>query len=186
MKKLLALSSLLLGLSVSAFGANFIAGNITIGAIGSTVVVNQGANTVTFNPAAPANNAQVTFVNGDYSALSVGSSVVYSNFNYNGNPTNQLIWTHANATFTLTNFTLINEPGTGVYLEGTGIATLDGFDPTPGFWSFSASQAAPNSVFTFSSTNISPIPGVPDSGTTALLLGVGLMGLGVAARRMKR
>ena len=189
MKKLLSLAGLLAAFSVSAF-ADPIVGNMSIGVLGTTVTVNQTTNTVSFTPAAPSDNAIVTNALGDYAGLlALGSAVSYSNFNYNvpiNTATNQLIWTHANATFTLTSFTLIDEPGTGVTLEGTGTATLVGFDPTPGFWSFSASQASSQSIFTFQSTNISPIPGVPDSGTTALLLGVGLMGLGFAARRMKR
>lgn len=187
MKKLLSLAGLLAAFGVAAY-ADPIAGNITIGAtFGTTVVVNQGANSVTFSPSGPG-NAVVTFVSGDYASVILGpSSVDYSDFTYAPGPTSQLLWVIPGvADFLLTNFTLVDEPGTGVYLEGTGTATLTGFDPTPGFWSFSASQASSTSVFTFSSTNISPIPGVPDSGTTALLLGVGLMGLGFAARRMKR
>lgn len=186
MNKLLKLAGLLAAFSVAAYAAP-IAGNITIGALGSTVVINQAANTVSFVPASPAINSIVTYVDGDYTSIPLVTPVVYENFSYALGPTGQLIWTIAGiADFTLTSFNLVSEPGTGVYLEGTGLATLTGFDPTPGFWSFSASQASPTSVFTFSSTNISPIPGVPDSGTTALLLGVGLMGLGFAARRMKR
>ncbi len=189
MKKLLSLAGLMAAFATATF-ADPIVGNMSIGVLGTTVTVNQGTNTVSFSPVAPNNNAIVTNALGDYAGLLPLASVVsYSDFSYNmpiNTATFQLIWTHANATFTLTSFTLIDEPGTGVSLEGTGIATLVGFDPTPGFWSFSASQASSQSIFTFQSTNISPIPGVPDSGTTALLLGVGLMGLGFAARRMKR
>ncbi len=90
------------------------------------------------------------------------------------------------AGFTLTNYTTIDETvGGGVTLQGTGTATLTGFDPTPGFWSFSADRASNTALFSFSSTNISPIPGVPDSGATAAMLGAALVGLGLISRRRR-
>jgi len=63
-------------------------------------------------------------------------------------------------------------------IEGTGIITGNGFDPTPGVWSFSQ-QAGRGTVLTFSGTTSA----VPDGGMTLALLGAGLMGL--AAFRAK-
>lgn len=67
-------------------------------------------------------------------------------------------------------------------LEGQGVAYETGYDPTPGIWSITDTGRGPTVTFGFSAT-------VPDTGATALLVGLGLAGIAVgmlAQRRLAR
>jgi|SRR5579872_2044316 len=75
---------------------------------------------------------------------------------------------------------------TGLLLSGLGTAHITGPGlqelDTTGSWTFSA-QTLGLATFTFSSTTTVPNQSVPDSGSTALLLGGTLLGLGFVARK---
>jgi hypothetical protein len=71
--------------------------------------------------------------------------------------------------------------GSGI-LKIVGPTALTSYAPTLGAWTFTANSLG--STFSFSSSNAAA--GVPDGGTTALLLGAGLTGLAVISRRQKR
>lgn len=75
---------------------------------------------------------------------------------------------------------------TGLLLSGLGTAYISGPGleklATPGLWNFSA-QTQGLSTFTFSSTTTVPPPGVPDGGTSVMLLGASLLGLGLIRRK---
>jgi hypothetical protein len=67
-------------------------------------------------------------------------------------------------------------------LEGQGVAYETGYDPTPGSWSITDTGRSATVTFGFSAT-------VPDAGATALLVGLGLVGIAaglVAERRLVR
>lgn len=76
---------------------------------------------------------------------------------------------------------------TGLLLSGLGTARISGPGleklDTPGLWNFSA-QTQGLSTFTFSSTTTVPPPGVPDGGTSVVLLGGSLLGLGLIRRKL--
>jgi len=65
-------------------------------------------------------------------------------------------------------------------INGTGIFRATGFDPTPGIWAFSGQNAG--GVFSFSASQAARVP----ESTTLLILGTGLVGLGLSARRIGR
>jgi hypothetical protein len=70
-------------------------------------------------------------------------------------------------------------PGT-INIEGTGIATLTGYDPTPGQFSFTTQNGVLNNV-TFSSTVVA----VPEPASLGLF-GVGMLGLGLLRRSRRK
>jgi hypothetical protein len=195
MKKLLTLAA-----TVSAFaflpfaGAVPIQGSIHIDAdAGSTIAIDQAANTVTFTPTGTStqSNAQVSASSGSYAGLN-GTAVTYFDFKYDpltvtgGGPVWQLTLTPTTK-FVLTSINnIVEDPVSGnIILGGAGLAFMAGFDAagTGGSWSFSSSGPTSGSgataVFSFSSTTA-----VPDGGTTALLIGAALLGLGVIRRRI--
>jgi hypothetical protein len=89
-------------------------------------------------------------------------------------------------TFSLNQLTLVEQLGDDTLeLRGLGILTLPGFDPTAGSWLFTANQAGVPLTFSWSSSNAA-IAQVPEGGTTAALLGLSLLAIGVAARRTRK
>lgn len=201
MNKLLKLAGLFTAFSTAALAAPSIVGQIDISTVGHTVTVagNSTSGTVTFvNTGGPlTHNANITGLYGDYltsGVLSFSDAIVYSSpFSYSLGSVSGAeyapLWktlTVGNASFELSKITSIIYSPTLFQLKGEGIASLKNFEDTAGTWSFVLTRDTPDAKFSFTGTNTVPIPGVPDSGTTALLLGVGLMGLGFAARRMKR
>ncbi len=182
----LAGTVLALALSSSALAVTIV-GQIHVNSLGGTAAVDTSANTVMFTPVAPANNSGVAFTTGDWTNVALSSPVSYANFTYQPLSVNAIggwapntVWRiDANSYFTLTSITLINE-GAGLVLEGLGVAYHDSFQPTPGFWSFSAD--ASGAQFAFSSTAVVPVPNVPEGGVTAALLGFSMLSLGFMRR----
>ncbi len=72
--------------------------------------------------------------------------------------------------------------GPSLNLAGAGILSGPGYDNTPGTWSFSTTGSGgdTHTVFGFVAGNSS----VPDGGTTVLLLGAALSGLGLLRRKL--
>lgn len=155
---------------------------IGIGADNSFVTVDTTANTITFTDidADVSNgNSQVTLATGDFLGLQ-GQDVAYADFSYDPLGVTNPLWTLISgvASFDILAITSVTETSTGVILNGTGQITLNG-DMTSGTWSFSADATAPG-IFNFSSTNIN----VPDGGATAMLLGLGVLGMAGLRRKL--
>jgi len=87
--------------------------------------------------------------------------------------------------FELTSITLVDRfAGGGNYflsVAGSGMASITGFEDAAGTWSLTTQSGTGATTLSFSSTT-----SVPDSGATAALLGLGLIGLGAASRRFKK
>ena len=153
---------------------------------GAGVVVTPGALTQIL----PADNAIVSFgTSGSFAGL-FGDLASFENVTF-APATPGLLWTVNTGTelysFTISTFTTVSQNGTFVNLSGTGVATEVGTitaTPTGGTWSITDTSTG-GATFTFgSSANVS---NTPDSGTTALLIALGLAGIGLgifAQRRM--
>lgn len=63
--------------------------------------------------------------------------------------------------------------------QGNGIAHITGFDATPGTWIISGNSGGANLTFSASTA-------VPDGGMTAVLVGLGLVGMSFFANRQQR
>lgn len=155
--------------------------SIDITANGSHVVINMQNNTVDFvddYPLVPG-NARVSNATGDLAGF-VFQSVMYNNFSYDPLTVENPIWslTTGLASFDLLSINSIVESSAGLILTGSGVLHASGFDSTPGDWSFSANST--RTYFTFS--NQTTANAVPDGGSTVLLLGVAIIGLGILSR----
>lgn len=168
-----------------------ITGQITLSADSSSVAINFAANTVTFAPSSPALNAKVDTVNGNMTGLApVGTLLTYKNFQYDPLVVINPIWlTTTGLSFTLTSISSVTENVAfgGLLLFGSGIisSTNPAFDPTPGNWSFNASESD-NATFSWGSTASVAPSRVPDGGASAILLGVSLLGLVGASRKFRK
>jgi hypothetical protein len=67
-----------------------------------------------------------------------------------------------------------------IQLIGEGVASIDGFEDTPGSWIFQANQSGGSFSFA-SSAEVTP---VPDGGVTLMLLGGALSALAVVRRKI--
>lgn len=90
-------------------------------------------------------------------------------------------WNVGGFTFDLIGSTLVTQTATGIIVTGTGTLSGNGYEATYGNWSFSTQDTSANGKFSFSASSAV----VPDGGTTALLLGAGLMTLAGVARARK-
>jgi hypothetical protein len=90
------------------------------------------------------------------------------------------LWSVAGFTFDLLTSTVLVHNGTTLSIEGTGIVSGNGFDPTAMTWAFT-SQNKGGSTFSFSATGAT----VPDGGSAVALLGLALTGLEVVRRKLR-
>ena len=84
-----------------------------------------------------------------------------------------------NFSFDLSAVNIVLQAGNHLSLSGTGLFHLTGFTDTPGDFFFNANQAG--STFSFSASQ-DTLGSVPEPGSM-MLLGTGLIGLAVSARR---
>ena len=127
----------------------------------------------------------VTDGTGDF-APAVGFNAVFNHLDFN--PANTPItpfWT-VNAGATMYSFDLLGvnldfQDADQLSLSGNGILMANGFDDTPGSWTFTGQEGS--IFFTFSSISIAEQIAEP---TTVLLFGLGILGLAVAARKRVR
>lgn len=127
-----------------------------------------------------------------------GSSVTWSAFSWDATfvPVSPL-WTFFNAgtgytyTFALNSVGVVTQNNTFLNLLGAGTLSITGagspYTPTAGVWSFTISNPTggdhANFAFTFANSQTAA-GGVPDGGTTILLLGAALSGLGLIRRKL--
>jgi hypothetical protein len=92
------------------------------------------------------------------------------------------LWSVAGFTFDLLSSTVVTHTSGFLSIEGAGIVSGNGFDPTAMTWSFT-SQNKGGSTFSFSGTGATV---VPDGGSALALLGVALVGIELLRRKLRR
>jgi PEP-CTERM motif len=125
--------------------------------------------------------ATVTATAGDF-VPAAGAAATFSHLNFAPpNTPIEPLWTVAvgatTYSFDLSGLNVDLQTAAVLNLSGDGTLMATGFDNTAGEWTFSGQEG--NVFFTFSAITSVPIP---EPGT-ALLLGLGLVGLGVERRR---
>jgi hypothetical protein len=133
-------------------------------------------------------NAQVTLASGDFSSVALGSAVTLAT-PWVFTAATPSLWSVGGFTFDLNAGSLVGpSPRSSTFLNvsGTGTIKSGSFDPTPGVWTFTSTDASgtPQTSFTFT-TDTSANP-TPDGGTTIILLGLALTGLEGARRILRR
>jgi hypothetical protein len=94
-------------------------------------------------------------------------------------------WTSGAVTFDLTSSAVTFNNGAFLAVAGTGILRAAGFDDTFGTFNFTTQEPnTGNSTFSFSASGEANAR-VPEGGSTAAFLGLGLIALGALARRVK-
>ncbi len=125
----------------------------------------------------------VTTATGDFGPA-LGSNATFNQLDFNpaNTPVTPLWSVVAGAitySFDLLDVSLDFQDADQINLSGTGIVMANGFDDTPGAWTFSGQQG--NIFFTFSSITIAENVAEP---STILLLGIGFLGLALMRKRV--
>jgi len=95
------------------------------------------------------------------------------------------LWTVGGFTFELTNSSIDLQTNKFLNISGTGFVSGNGFDRTPGTWSFTSNQSngGTSRLFSFAA-NTTAVP-APDSGSTVALLGVALFTVGALRAKFR-
>lgn len=142
-------------------------------------------------------DGKVTSVEGNYPSTLLGSTVTYKPFTVAaGNQLITSLWSVADAStgfsysFDLNSIISVFQTSANLFITGEGKLWSSNPDLTAasGLWTYginSADGTPTNGVFSFQSNNVAA-KGVPDGASTAMLLGVGLMGAVGIGRRFKK
>ena len=149
----------------------------------------------TFNGTGAADATEITFVSvvtksgatGDYSGVAAGTSVTFKTISFGAPGTLGALaiddlWSISAGAFTfdLIRITVNSTVGSSRVIEGWGTAQTTGAGADHSAF-FSLSTSNTGTSITFSS-----VTEVPDSGTTTALLGLSMLGLAGAARRLRK
>jgi hypothetical protein len=161
------------------------------------------SGTVTLNSASLASASAANHFNGvtvggmpnDSYAGTFGDVVMWNAFTWPGGSASPL-WTFTDATttdtysFALSTDSIVTQTATFLNLLGTGTLSITGpgsFSPTAGIWSFTISNptggAHEDFNFTFANSQTST-GGVPDGGSTVMLLGAALSALALFRKNL--
>ncbi len=159
------------------FTSNTVAGNIYLFGDGGSVALNVNATTFSVS-GITGSNSGTGFTPGPYSQGAAGNEDGFGSFNLTINSFDG--FTHSSD---LISFTLTNTSGTWASDADVIIANASGFDAAAHIFVTTSPANASNSALAtgFAAEGPQP-PGVPDGGTTVMLLGAALGGLGMARR----
>jgi len=124
-------------------------------------------------------NPFVASVGGDFDTyINPGDlATLTSPWNFNSGAVPAL-WAVGGFTFDLVSSAITSQTDTGVTVDGYGYASGNGFSASLGSWHFTTQNPSAGGVFSFSAAT-----GVPDGGSTLILLGSAILGLAVVIRR---
>jgi hypothetical protein len=114
---------------------------------------------------------------GSYAPVPAGTPVTFTPFSLTAAGVTPL-WTFTSGgltySFDATSIAIVDQSNGFLDLSGNGMASITGFTSTPGTWSITDTAVGNERTFAFGEETNIDSPTVPDSGMTALLLGLGL------------
>jgi len=125
---------------------------------------------------------------GIFAAIAPGTQATMGTpYIFNPSTSTPALWFVGGFTFDLSSSTLVTQNAAELTIEGTGIVSGNGFTPTNMSWMFTTqnSSGTDQAMFSFSA-NSNAVGAVPDSGAAISLLGIGLMGLELARRKLAK
>ncbi len=161
---------LILATAVTAAPIN---GNITFG--GSVQFDTNNVNTA--NAVTSWFNTHVESADGDFSSIAVNAPVAFAApWTFDPSTPTPSLWSVGGFKFDLFTSTIVFQGNGFLSISGTGVisSTNPAFDPTPGYWAFSAQSPSAGGTFSFSAAEEAVVP--EPSTVTALLVGSMIFG----------
>ncbi len=160
------------------------AGGVTL----NTASAGTATEVLSFTGANGTGDPYVISDSGSFSGILPLSSVAFaSDWKFDSGPVSDF-WSVGGFTFNLASSSIVFQGGNpaGVLVDGTGTVSGNGLDDSTISWSFSTQDPGAvgvddDVVFSFSAAAGTS---VPDGGTTAMLLGLGILGLGMLKKQM--
>ncbi len=191
MKSLIKLTSVAaLAVAMLAGATSLLAGPIN-GSITFNGTVKLSPNSIATATMAFSPTTKVASVQGDFASfVSVNDIVALATpWSLNSGPVSDF-WTVDGFHFDLASSAIVPPQGPFLNVSGSGIVWGNGFTPTSATWAFTIPTGSASGLYSFAAATVTIVPQqhnpVPDSGVTALLLGLGLVGLNLVARRSKK
>jgi hypothetical protein len=132
------------------------------------------------------NMAAVSGTSGDFSSVANGTAVTFQTpYIFNPPTAYGSLWSVGGFTFNLVDSTTITQSNFALVIVGTGFVSGNGFDITPGTWSFAVTQSNGGTSTEFSFQGNSTATPTPDSGSTVALLGVALFTVGALRAKFR-
>jgi hypothetical protein len=163
--------------------ANEISGSIGFGSLGVSITGADLASATSFTVSDPF----ITTETGVYSGAPLLTPITFNGFQFNPPVASVTpLWTFdvgaVNYSFDATSMTSFYDTTLRQWdIGGNGIAMVTGFTATPGTWNVNLSQSGASIVF---DSSAAASPGVPDGGSTLLLLGGGFVVLAKFGRKL--
>lgn len=131
------------------------------------------------------NSAFVLQDSGSFSGIMPGTnSTMAAPWIFNPSTATPALWSVGGFTFDLSSSTIISQSSTFLDIRGLGTITGNGFDPTPGTWSFSASRGDGGTASNFGFQ--AQAAAIPEASTVALVAFGAVLVLTRRAMRRKR
>jgi hypothetical protein len=128
--------------------------------------------------------SSVTSGAGDFAGIASGVQAAMAQlWAFNPSTPTASLWSVGGFTFDLLSSTIVTQNASTLVIEGTGIVSGNGFDPTAMDWMFTtqSSGGRTRTTFSFSANGVA----VPDGGSAVALLGIGLTGLEILRRKLR-
>jgi hypothetical protein len=130
----------------------------------------------------PIDEGIVTSAFGDFAAVTLGTFVDFNDFVFDPLVPGTQLWTFTSGgaySFSMSTINVVSQTANSISLEGTGIASIDGFDDTGGDFTLTLNQSGEAFSFSSSASVVVPVP------AAAWLFGSGVLGLVGIARHKK-
>jgi hypothetical protein len=122
---------------------------------------------------------------GDFSGIAMNTPATFgAPWIFSASTPTPGLWSVGGFIFDLLSSTIVTQTASSLTIEGSGIVSGNGFDPTAMDWMFTTQSSGGRTrlVFSFSANG----QAVPDGGSAVALLGLALTGLEVLRRKLKR